>query len=110
MSEIRILEYIDQRGRSPFAGWFEGLNAPAAAKVTAAIYQLGVGNWSNIKGVGEGVFERKIDFGPGYRIYFGKDGSSLVIVLGGSSKQRQGQAIEAAKTRWNEYCRRKSRE
>jgi putative addiction module killer protein len=57
--------------------------------------------------VGAGVFERKIDFGRGYRIYFGKDGDTLVILLGGSSKQRQRDAIAAAKTRWDDYRRRK---
>lgn len=107
MSEIRLLEYLDSRGRSPFAGWVEGLNASAAAKVTAALYQLSAGNWSSVKGVGGGVFERKIDFGPGYRVYFGKDGDTLVILLGGSSKQRQQQAIEAAQERWADYRRRK---
>lgn len=107
MPEIRVLEYLDQRSRSPFAAWFEGLNAPAAAKVTAALYQLSAGNWSSVKGVGGGVFERKIDFGPGYRIYFGKDGNTLVILLGGSSKQRQQQAIEAAHERWADYRQRK---
>ena len=74
MSDIRIIEYLDQQVRSPFAAWFEGLNAPAAAKITTALYQLAAGNWSSIKGVGGGVFERKIDFGPGYRVYFGKEG------------------------------------
>jgi len=67
-----------------------------------------VGNWSNVKGVGKGIFERKIDFGPGYRIYFGKDGDTLVILLGGSSKQRQQQAIEAAQARWADYRRQKA--
>jgi putative addiction module killer protein len=80
----------------------------ASAKVAAALYQLSVGNWSNVKGVGAGVFERKIDAGPGYRVYFGKDGDRLVILLGGSTKQRQQQAIEAAKERWADYRRRKS--
>lgn len=107
MSEIQILEYLDSRGRSPFTGWVEGLNASAAAKVIAALYQLSAGNWSSVKGVGGGVFERKIDFGPGYRVYFGKDGDRLVIVLGGSSKQRQQQAIAAARERWADYRRRK---
>lgn len=107
MSEIRVLEYLDLRGRSPFAGWVEGLNASAAAKVTAALYQLSAGNWSSVKGVGGGVFERRIDFGPGYRVYFGKDGDRLVILLGGSSKQRQQQAIEAARERLTDYRRRK---
>ena len=83
------------------------MNAPAAAKVAAALYQLACGNFSNVKGVGAGVFERKIDFGPGYRIYFGKDGDMVVILLGGSSKQRQQATIAVAKLRWIDYRRRK---
>jgi putative addiction module killer protein len=105
--EIRVLEYLDTEGRSPYAAWFDGLNAPAAAKVAAALYQLASGSFSNVKGVGGGVFERKIDFGPGYRVYFGKDGQSVVILLGGSTKQRQQQAIEIAKERWAAYRHRK---
>jgi len=58
--------------------------------------------------VGGGVFERKVDFGPGYRIYFGKEGENLVILLGGSTKHRQQQAIEAARERWTDYRRRKA--
>lgn len=108
MPPIRILEYLDSQGRSPYATWFEGLNAQAAAKVAAALYQLAAGSASQIKGVGSGVLERKIDFGPGYRIYFGRDGASVVILLGGSSKQRQQQAIAAAKERWADYRRRKA--
>lgn len=104
---LRIIEYVDQRGRSPFAAWFEGLSAPAAAKITAALYQVGAGNWGNTKRVGGGVFERKVNFGPGYRIYFGKEGESLVILLGGSTKQHQQQAIESARDRWTDYRRRK---
>jgi putative addiction module killer protein len=109
MTDIRILEYLDSDGRSPYAHWFEGLNAPAAAKVAAALYQLAAGNFSNVKGVGSGVFERTLNVGPGYRIYFGRDGQSVVILLGGSSKQRQQQAIEAAKARWIDYRRRKAK-
>ena len=103
MATIRVLEYLDPKGRSPYARWFDGLNAQAAAKVASALYLLADGNFSNVKGVGGGVFEKKIDFGPGYRIYFGKDGDTVIILLGGSSKQRQQQAIEAAKERWVDY-------
>ena len=84
------------------------LNAPAAAKVAAALYQLAAGNFSNVRSVGSGVFERKIDFGPGYRLYFGRDGNVLVVLLGGSGKQRQQEAIAAAKARWTDYRRRKA--
>lgn len=107
MAAIRLREYLDAEGRSAHAKWFDSLNVAAAAKVAAALYQLAAGNFSNVKGVGAGVFERKIDFGPGYRVYFGKDGDTLVILLGGSTKQRQQDAIAAAKGCWGDYRRRK---
>ena len=107
MPSVQILEYVDALGRSPYARWFDSLNANAAAKIAAALYRLEAGNFSNVKGVGEGVFERRIDFGPGYRILLGKDGDLLVILLGGSSKQRQREAIAAALERWADYKRRK---
>lgn len=107
MPAVRVLEYLDRQGRSPWANWFNGLNAPAAAKVSTALYRLAEGNFSSVKGVGGGVFERKIDFGPGYRIYFGKDGDAVVILVGGSTKQRQQDAIAAARERWNDYRSRK---
>ena len=109
MPTTRVLEYLDPLGRSPYAKWFDGLNAEAAAKVASALYRLADGNFSNVKGVGGGVLERKIDFGPGYRIYFGKDGDTVVILLGGSSKLRQQEAIEAAKERWAEYRSRRGK-
>ena len=85
---IIIKEYIDLDGRSLYAKWFNRLNAPAAAKVATAIVRMEQGNFLNSKGIGEGVFESRIDFGPGYRIYFGKDGDALVILLGGGTKKR----------------------
>jgi putative addiction module killer protein len=106
--EVELQEFLDGSGRSPFALWFEVLNAVAAARVTVALTRLRQGNFSNVKGVGSGVYELKIDFGPGYRVYFGKDGERIVILLGGSSKKRQGVAIVAAQAAWTEYKRRKS--
>ena len=95
---ITIREYIDDHdGRSPYAKWFDRLNAPAAAKVATAIVRMEQGNLSNSKGIGKGVFECRIDFGPGYRIYFGKDGDTLVILLGGGTKKRQQKDIVNAK-------------
>jgi len=63
----------------------------AAAKVTTAVHRVKRGNFSNVKGVGVGVYEYRIDFGPGYRIYFGKDGDRLVILLAGGAKKRRKQ-------------------
>jgi len=102
-----VLEYLDRQGRSPFAAWFEDLDPGAAAKVTTAMTRLSLGNISNVKGVGAGVFETKIAFGPGYRVYFGKDGESLVILLAGGTKRRQQQDIKAAQERWQDYKDRK---
>jgi putative addiction module killer protein len=61
------------------------------------------GSLSNAKGVGEGIMEWKIDWGPGYRIYFARDGATLIL-LGGGSKKRQDADIKAAKSCWQDYC------
>ena len=85
---IDVREYQDTAGHSPFAAWFDVLDATAAAKVTVALVRIGQGNLSNVKGVGEGVLEYKLDFGPGYRVYFGRDGEALIILLAGGTKRR----------------------
>jgi putative addiction module killer protein len=64
---VQILEYLNAAGDSPYRDWFESLNAQAAAKVTVALTRIELGNLSNVKGVGAGVQEFRIDFGPGYR-------------------------------------------
>ncbi len=102
-----VLEYLDPSGRSPYAEWFDDLNAQAAAKVAIAVTRLAHGNFSNVRGVGAGVMEYKIDFGPGYRIYFGKDGDRIVILLGGGTKIRQQNDIRTAQARWADYKERK---
>jgi putative addiction module killer protein len=110
LKPVEILEYLDWKGRSPYGEWFDSLNAPAAAKVTVAITRLAQGNFSNAKGVGGGVYEHRVDFGPGYRIYFGRDGERLVILLAGGTKKRQQNDIEHAQARWQDYKKRKMQE
>ena len=107
MALIEIREYIDGAGKSPFSAWHDHLDARAAAKVTTALYRLEQGNFSNTKGISGGIFDYKIDFGPGYRIYFGKDGERIVIILGGGTKRRQQKDINAAKAYWQDYKARK---
>jgi putative addiction module killer protein len=107
MLMINVLLYEQESGRSPFADWFAGLDRQAAAKVTVAVERLRLGNFSNIRGVGGGVQEYRINWGPGYRLYFGRDGEKLVILLCGGTKQRQNDDIERAKELWREYKRRR---
>jgi len=101
-----IEEYLDEKGRSPFGEWFDDLPAAAAAKVAIAIDRIGRGLLGDVKSVGSGVSERRIDFGPGYRVYFGsiKEESSIkvVILLGGGTKKRQNKDIEISQSRWKD--------
>lgn len=106
-SMIDLLFYLAPDGSSPFEKWFSGLDAAAGAKVTVAISRLEQGNLSNIKTVGEGVIEYRLDWGPGYRVYFGRDGEKLVILLTGGTKHRQQRDIETAKALWVDYKRRR---
>ena len=99
--EIRY--YVADGGQQPFAEWFTDLEAAARAKVTRAIVRLEQGNFSSVKSVGEGVLEFRIDFGPGYRVYFGRDGDALVILLTGVTKKRQQRDIDAAHAYWQDY-------
>ena len=102
MTEYQIKEFV-REGSSLFQEWFDDLDSIAASKVTTALYRLQYGNFSNVRSVGSGVSEYKIDFGPGYRIYFGRDGYTLIILLTGGTKKTQSKDIEKAKIFWQEY-------
>ena len=100
---IEFTEYIDANGKSPFAQWFDALDAVAATKVRVYTTRVELGNYSNVEPIGEGLSEIKIDFGPGYRVYFRKEKKKLLLLLGGSSKKGQQKAIDAAKLVWKKY-------
>jgi putative addiction module killer protein len=103
---IEIVEYLDGKGRSPFGEWFDDLPAPAAAKVAVAIERIGRGLMGDVKSVGSGISERRIDFGPGYRIYFGsikkENMIKIIILLGGGVKKSQNRDIGTAQYRWKD--------
>ena len=99
---FEIREYTVE-GRSLFAEWFDELDAVTADRVDRYIRRLETGNFGAAKVVGEGVSELRLDFGPGYRVYFGRDGKTLIILLGGGSKRRQDADIAAAIARWKHY-------
>lgn len=77
--------------------------------MTTALYRMEQGNVSNVKAVGQGVAEYRIDFGPGYRIYLGQEGTVLIILLGGGAKKGQNADIRLAQQRWRDYKARKKR-
>jgi len=107
---IELRGYLNEDGIPCFAKWFDGLNEIAGARIATALARIAEGNFSQVKGVGAGVFECRIDFGPGYRVYFGKDGDRIVILLGGGTKQRQQKDILTAQRYWANYRLRKKQE
>lgn len=107
---VEIREYVAEDGNNRYKDWFNNLDYQAARKVHIAVTRLKFGNFSNVQGVGRGLYEYKIDYGPGYRIYFGKDGDQIIIVVGGGTKKRQTDDIHHATCCWKEYKQRKKQE
>ena len=104
--DMRVLELLREDGTSPFGEWFHRLDAVAAAKVTTAIIRMEQGNLSNVKWF-KGIGEFRIDWGPGYRIYVGRDGLDVILLLGGGTKKGQQRDIDRALAIWADYKRRK---
>lgn len=102
-TEFELIEYLTPVGISPFGRWFDRLDATAAAKVQTALVRLQLGNTSSVKALGAGISEVKIDFGPGYRVYFAREGERIVVLLGGGTKKRQDRDIAEAKAAWATY-------
>lgn len=105
---MKLTYFFNSDGDAPFEEWFLGLDPIAASKVTTALVRLELGHTSSLKGIGGGVSEYRIDWGPGYRIYFGRDGDELIILLCGGTKRRQSADISRAQVLWAEYKRIKS--
>jgi putative addiction module killer protein len=104
---IQLLECVNEKGVSPYTVWLESLDPAVRARVLVSVFRLASGNFSACKGAG-GIFELRLDFGPGYRIYFGKDGEFVVLLLGGGTKKRQQKDIEDARLLWKQYKRQKT--
>ena len=99
--------YITEEGREPFSEWLASLrDIKARAKIRVRLDRVRLGNLGDCHGVGEGVQELRIDYGPGYRVYFGLEGQTIVLLLCGGDKSTQTKDIETAKRYLNEYRRR----
>ena len=79
---VELVQYETEDGACPFAEWFDGLDVRAALKVRTALARMELGNFGDVKPVGQGVSERRIDFGPGLHFYFAQEGRKLVVLLG----------------------------
>ena len=104
-----VLVYRTRQGRLPFDKWLDELcDTNAVARVLARIGRVRRGNLGDCKPVGEGVSELRVDYGPGYRVYFGQKRSTFVILLCGGDKRTQERDIRQAQQYWNDYRQRES--
>lgn len=104
---IELLEYLTDDGRNPFREWLEELrDRQARAKIRVRLNRIRLGNFGDCKSVGGGVSELRIPHGPGYRVYYGRRGNTVVILLYGGDKKTQTKDITRAKLYWNDYLRR----
>jgi putative addiction module killer protein len=103
--------FLSNEGVCPFEDWFDDLSdSIAQQRILARIARVRTGNFGDWKTVGGGVFEMRIDHGPGYRIYFGRDGATIVVLLIGGDKRTQARDIQKAKGFWNEYKEKEKRQ
>lgn len=104
METIKIVEYVTADGKCPFKKWIESFkDIQTKARIYRYVRSLSLGMFNNCKPVGERVHELKIDFGAGYRVYFGNEGGAVVILLCGGSKRSQDKDIKLAQKYWSDY-------
>lgn len=103
MERFQVREYLLPGGRSPFREWLDSLEVTVKARVQARVFRFETGNLGKTRSVGGGVIEAKLDFGPGWRIYFGRMGDAWVILLAGSDKKGQPKAIMTARKYWTDF-------
>jgi putative addiction module killer protein len=104
-----IQRYITANGKVPFSEWFESLpNITIQSKIISRLNRVAAGNLGDYKSVGKGVFELRIDYGSGYRIYFGQVGNIIILLLCGGDKSTQDKDIHKAQEYWQNYEQRKS--
>jgi putative addiction module killer protein len=102
---ITVREYLTLQGRNPYREWLVTLDTTPRARIQARVLRFELGNLGDHKPLEDGVWEARVDFGPGYRIYFGKDGPLVVILLCGGDKSTQTRDIAQAKTYWTQYSK-----
>ncbi len=105
---FELRRYRTVAGDEPFTRWLTALSdRHARARVLVRLERLEVGNFGDARYLRDGVSELRIDWGPGYRVYFGRDGDTVIVLLCGGDKRKQAADIEKAVELWNEYGNRK---
>jgi putative addiction module killer protein len=103
---IAVYYYQTHSGRCPFRDWFDSLDKPVQQIIDARLTRVRRGLFGNAENLGGGVWELKYDVGPGYRVYFGRDGRVVIILLYAGDKKRQSSDVAAARGCWEDYLRR----
>ena len=103
----RIIQYETGEGKCPFREWFLSLkDATVRAKIRSRLDRILLGSFGDCKSIGGGVFELRFHFGSGYRVYFGIDQNTIVILLYGGDKHAQERDIHRSQEYWKDYIRR----
>ena len=94
---LTVREYLTPDGRSPYRTWLDGLDRSARARVQARVLRFESGNFGDHKSLGAGLWEARLFFGPGYRVYFGRHGPAVVLLIAGGDKGSQARDILRAR-------------
>jgi putative addiction module killer protein len=98
-----LLEYQDREGRHVLSQWRASIDPGADARIVRALARMAAGNPGDAKALGGGLYERRIDWGPGYRLYYARVADRVVVMLGGGTKRSQTRDIATARRRWADY-------
>ena len=99
----KVVHYLSKDGTDRFDRWFRRQTPEARARIQTRIDRMELGNFGDHRSVGQGVSELRISFGAGYRLYYGRDGEEIVVLLAGGTKQRQDRDIAEARADWRAY-------
>jgi len=104
---FHIRHYLTPDGQDLYEAWLEALDGHVADRIDAYVTRMEAGNFGVTRFVGDGVLELKIDFGPGYRVYYLRDSEQIVVLLCGGDKEDQPKDILRARSLGADYWRRK---
>lgn len=101
---MEIAHYVTGSNQDPYQDWLDGLRDRAArVAIQRRVDRLALGNFGDHKVCRDGVWELRVDFGPGYRIYYSRSGKEIVLLLCGGSKRTQASDIDQAVNYWQDY-------